>query len=518
MSNTKRNKVNVKKKFVEKYVPLYSKKQYQKDEQNFDKAIKDNKIDLSSFKRLMLNDICLKTNVIDSGYIGCVKLEDARDALKNPKSNWKTLLCISDELMRISPHYYRMNKMYSNSALFCWWLDIYDIKDGAKAGSMKKSYSTVAAKLESMNLKHEFTKIMQFLPYQDVFCGLVFENQDDFFIQQINYNICKIYEIQDGIYNFVIDLSSIKATNLQAYPTYIQKAYIDFNDGLITNWYKPPADKQICVKLNTQWNYPYPILISLVKDILDLDIYKKLKLQSARTDNYKAIMVKVPIDETTIDKPLLTPNTLNVFAEINKENMTDDIGMIHTLGSEGTAISFKDSNNTRNNVLDAMDALYDASGLTREYFNGSSSGTAVTFSIENDSGFIYGLYRQFERWVNRFIKARRYNKATYKFLFTLLDITIFNRDIVIKRYKDAISLGVTVIDKYLASLDMTPSKTFGSFVVHQDIFNFHENFIPLQTSYNSSADEAGRPTNASQGKTLDKSGEQTANSDANKDR
>ena len=33
------------------------------------------------------------------------------------------------------------------------------------------------------------------------------------------------------------------------------------------------------------------------KDILDLDIYKKLKLQSARTDNYKAIAVEVPIDE-----------------------------------------------------------------------------------------------------------------------------------------------------------------------------------------------------------------------------
>jgi len=128
------------------------------------------------------------------------------------------------------------------------------------------------------------------------------------------------------------------------------------------------------------------------------------------------------------------------------------------------------------------------------------------------------LYRQYERWINRFIKARKYNKSNYKFSFYLLDITIFNRDIVSKRYKDAIALGVTVIDKYLASMDMTPSRILGSFVTHQDIFNFHENFIPLQTSYNASSEEAGRPTNKSQGKTLDTSGEQTEDSDANKNR
>ena len=318
--------------------------EYEQDEQKFNKATDLSEVDWSSFRRLMFRDLCLNTNLIDTGHIGCVNIEDAREALRHPKTGWRVLLSVSDELMRISPHYYRMNKMYSNSALFCWGIDLYDVREGAKPDSIKKSYISLAAKLESMNLRHEFTKIVNFLPYQDIYCGLVFENQHDFFIQQVDYRICKLFETQDGIYNYVIDLSEIKPTNLHAYPKYVQQAYVDFNDDKIPNWYKPPADKQICLKLNTQWVYPYPLLIGLVKDILDLDIYKKLKLQSARTDNYKAIMVKVPIDETTIDKPLLTPDTLALFAEINKENMTDDIGIIHTLGSNGEAISFKDSN------------------------------------------------------------------------------------------------------------------------------------------------------------------------------
>ena len=200
--------------------------------------------------------------------------------------------------------------------------------------------------------------------------------------------------------------------------------------------------------------------------------------------------------------------------------MTEDIGLIHTLGSGATPISFKDSSNMRNNVSDAVDEIYNSSGISKENFNGSSSGTALTFSIENDSGFIYNLYRQFERWMNRWIKIRKYNKPSFKFFFYLVDVTIFNRDNVSKRYKEAASLGVSVIDKWLATLDLTPSRTLGSFILHKDIFDFKNNFIPLQSSFNSSVEnnEGGRPTNKSKGETLDEAGEKTEELDSNKDR
>lgn len=508
-----------------KKVSIYTESDYKNDQSKFEQSMKTGKVDFSNFQRLMIRDICTNTSVIETGCIGDISLKDVELALKYPKQGWKILLAASSELMRVSPHYFRMNNLYSNMALFCWWIDLCDVKDNAKIDNIKKSYSILAAKLESMNLKHEFSKIMKFIPYQDIYCGLVFENQSDFFFQEMDYKICELCEIQDGLYNFRIDLSQISATNLSAYPNYVQQAYVDYIEGVKlgnvkSQWYKPPADKQICLKLNSQWKYPYPILINLIKDILDLEVYKKLKLQSARTDNYKAIAVEVPIDENTVDKPLLTPDTLGIFAEINRESMTDDIGLIHTLGSSATPISFKDSSNTRNNVSDAVDEIHNSSGITKELGNGSSSGTAVTFSIENDSGFIYGLYRQFERWTNRFIKIRKFNKPAFKFFFYLLDITIFNRDNVSKRYKEAVSLGVTVIDKWLATLDMTPSRTLGSFILHKDIFDFQNNFVPLKSSFNSSEDEngAGRPSAQSKGETLDESGEKTKDLDSNIDR
>lgn len=506
-----------------KKIPIYTETDYKNDQNKFDKSIKDGQLDLSSFKRLMVSDLCRHTNIIESGCIGDVSLRDVELALKYPKQGWKILLDVSSELMRISPHYYRMNTLYSNMALFRWGLDMWSIKDSIKEENLRKSYFALADKLESMNLKHEFSKIMKVIPYQDIYCGLVFENQSDFFFQQIDYNIYELYQIQDGLYNFRIDLSQIKAQNLNAYPTYVKEAYLDYIDGVknkrtVYQWYEPPADKQICLKLNSQWTFPYPILIGLIKDILDLDVYKKLKLQSARTDNYKAIAVEVPIDESTVDKPLLTPETLSIFAEINRESMTEDIGLLHTLGSNATPISFKDSSNTRNNVSDAIDELYNSSGITKELYNGSSSASAVGYSIENDSGFIYALYRQFERWMNRFIKIRRYNKPTVKFSFYLLDMTIFNKKEVIDTYEKSLAIGTTVIDKYMAALDMTPSRVYGSFVTHESIFDFRKHFIPLQSAYNSSNNNNnnnGRPTNESKGKKLSESGEKTQDTDGN---
>lgn len=501
-----------------KYVTAYNQKQFENDKNNFEKSIQNNEpVDWSSFQRLVMRDLCMNSKILDTGYIGNIKLEDVHLALKYPKTGWRIILAASEQLMKISPFYFRMNSLYSNMALCCWWVDLYDVKENAKVENIKKIYSSLVAKLEGMNLKHEFSKIMKVIPYQDIYCGLIFEDQTDFFFQQIDYRVCELYRIQDGLYNFRINLNSIRPQNLDAYPDYVQQAYIDFRDGkLQTNWYEPPADKQICLKLNSQWIYPYPILIGLIKDILDLDIYKKLKLQSARTDNYKAIAVKVPIDENTIDKPLLTPDTLGIFAEINKENMSDDIGLIHTLASDATPISFKNSNNTRNNVSDAVDNIYDSSGISKEMYNGSSSITAANLSIENDAGFIYGVYRQFERWINRFIKIRKYNKSTFKFFFYMLDVTIFNRDAVSTRYKDSIALGATVIDKYLATLDMTPSRTLGSYVTHESIFDFRNHFIPLQTSYNSSPNDNGRPE--SKTSELSDKGEKTRSSGANKER
>lgn len=504
-------------------IPVYNKNQHDKDEEVFEKGLKEGKINWSSFSRLMTHDLCVNTEILNDNSIGGIKLRDIRNAFDHPEIYWRILLTVSNILMRRSPHYYRLNTVYSNMAKFCWWIDLYGTDTDVDVNSLKRVYNRLAKRFEDMHITHEFSKVMRVIPYEDVYCGLVVEDwygsNNTFYLRKVPHQVYRIHQIQDGVFNFEINLNAIKGKYIGAYPDYVQQAFIDYreNGEYPNGWYTPPAEKQICIKMNYQWEYPFPILIGLIKDLLDLDVFKKLKLQSARTDNYKAILVKVPIDEKVVDKPLLSPEILSIFADINRENMSDDIALIHTLGSAGEAISFKDSSNTRNNVSDAVDEIYNSAGETQEFFNGSASGTAVMISVENTSGFVYALYRQFERWCDRYIKLNKFNKAKFKFKFTLLDVTIYNNDNVTKKYKEAATFGVA-IERWLASIGMTPSVLQGSFIMSKNIFNFAENFTPLSTSYTQSGNsdsEAGRPTNASKGEVLSEEGEKTADNEKN---
>ena len=141
-------------------IVVYTKDDYKKDQNKFEKSMKTGEVDWQNFSRLMTYDLCTRTSIIDDGCIGDISMREIEMALKFPKQGWKILLSLSESLMRISPHYYRMNNLYSNMALFCWWVDLYDVKENINSGTVKKKYAELAAKLEGMNLKHEFSKII----------------------------------------------------------------------------------------------------------------------------------------------------------------------------------------------------------------------------------------------------------------------------------------------------------------------------------------------------------------------
>ena len=287
-----------------------------------------------------------------------------------------------------------------------------------------------------------------------------------------------------------------------------------YHDG----WYIPPADQQVCFKFNTSLLTPMPFMMALTKDILDLDVYKKLKLQKARVDNYKAIVVEIPIDEDAVDKPLLTEDTLTVFAEMNKANMPEDVGLLHVPGN-AEAVSFKDNANSTNNLSDAVTNLYDNAGVSNELFNGSASGTAFKLSLENDAAFIYAFYRQCERFFNRFIKMHKYNKPLYKFAVRIQDSTVFNRRDVSDSYLKAAQSGLPFKLDYAASLGKSQSRLIGDAILEKDILKLQDYLVHLSAFANQNNNNSvGRPTNESNGEDLSEKGEIASDTEANANR
>lgn len=131
----------------------------------------------------------------------------------------------------------------------------------------------------NFGFKHEMSKIMSVLPMQDVFYGLIFEDSSDFFILSINPSLCKICQVQDGVFNFKMRLSGINPLHIGSYPDCVKQAYLDYRNGdsYFDGWFVPQADKQMCFKFNENTITPMPFLLGLIKDILDLDTYKKLQ-------------------------------------------------------------------------------------------------------------------------------------------------------------------------------------------------------------------------------------------------
>lgn len=501
---------------------IYSKEQFTEDEKMLRKAESGlSPIDYSSFKRLMIHDLCANTDVLEDNRICGFYLRDIKEALINPVGNYKLLVELSRQLMRTSSIYMRVNNYFANMGLFNYRIDCYDLnnKNEKSFKNLKNDYINVVNQFEKMNLKNEFGKIMSSLFCEDVFYGIILEDKSDFFIFKLPFDICEICQIQDGVYNFRIALYNINPINIGSYPTIIQKAYIKYrnNEDYIDGWYLPPAEKQICLKMNDTTLKPIPFLIMLLKDILDIETYKKLKLQKARVDNYKAIIITVPIDKNHINKPLLTEEILIPFAELNKANMPEDVGLIHAPG-EAEAVSFKDNSNNANNLSDAIENTYREYGLPKQLFGEESSSVALKLSIEKDASIVYKLYRQFERWACRYIKLKKFNKPNYKFALRIQDSTVFNRDSVAESYLKASQNGLPFKIDYAIALGQTQGRFIGNLVIENDVFELHNHMIPLSTSYTMSSDSIGRPTNESKGEELTDSGEVTKDSDANENR
>ena len=66
----------------------------------------------------ILKDVFNNSKIIETGMIGDIPIEKALKYVRNPAVHWRKLLYISEKLMRISPHYYRLCNMYGNMGCY----------------------------------------------------------------------------------------------------------------------------------------------------------------------------------------------------------------------------------------------------------------------------------------------------------------------------------------------------------------------------------------------------------------
>lgn len=149
--------------------------------------------------------------------------------------------------------------------------------------------------------------------------------------------------------------------------------------------------------------------------------------------------------------------------------------------------------------------------------SGASSGSELKYSIINDSGDIFRIYRMIENWVMLQANLHKFVYNDYRFVYKIIDITIFNQQDIADKELSLAQNGIPNKTRLCAVNNISPVEMLGNSLIENELFgNVFNNWSVLQTSYtqsSGSSDEGGRP--AMDETDLSDSGSNTRDNDTN---
>ena len=436
--------------------------------------------------------------------------------LQSPQSNVSNIRNASIYMFINSSHYRRLIEYNAKMPLWNYVLMQYkyDIDNSNNSDNKLKSYLDAARYLENMNIKHEFQKISVIGLVEDIYYGICWETTDSFFIQRINPDWCILSSIEDGLYNYAIDMSRIREEDLLLYPKEITKMWNLYNSTGV-KYQEVPTKISACFKVNESLSFGLPIFSGTMTNLHDIEDYKALLKQKTEIANYKLVNMKIPTNKDGDFQ--MEWDELIKYYNILLDVVPSGVGLGMT-PTQLDSIDFEKNGglSDTNEVIKSEQGFWSASGTNPLLFGSGdkSSSNAIKLSITSDETIMIGFMNQVERWINRKLKL---NNITNSFKVKILPTTCYNFNEIFNMYKDGATLGLPTKSMMCAVNGLEPIDVISMCDLENNILNLPDNFIPLSSSYTQSGD-VGRPDNESKGEGLSESGEQTKDNDSNENR
>lgn len=414
--------------------------------------------------------------------------------LENPSRNEKRLRDLSNFLWDTSSHYRRIIDYFGTMLTFDYVVDLYNESTKVNKNNIYKRYIETINYLEKMNIKHEFGKLIYNAMINDAVYGYEYSNDQSFFFDILNPDYCAINGIEDGVYNFSFDFSYFDKykDDLERFaPEFITKYNIYTKDKRGERWQELDSTKTICIKISEK-DYTIPPLAGVFEEIYSLYDYKDLQMNRTELENYLLLVAKIPYMKDTGKENnfALSLDIANEYFNKMNSNLNDSIGTILSPFESIEPIKLTKNEKELDTVTLAENAVYNSSGTPRIVFNSDkASGAALNKAILMDEITMFKVLRQFERWINS--KLKDINKKI-NFKVSFLDMTKYNQDELAGLYKEGSTLGLPVKTRYCASLGLSPSDVINGMTLENDVLDIVNNFIPLQSSYQTGDDKGGR--------------------------
>lgn len=438
--------------------------------------------------------------------------------LKDPQRNEKYLRNAIIYMYGASSHFRRIIQYFVGLNDFDYAIVPYNIDVTSQTKDMRKRFLKACEYVNKFDIKTQCKDILTVCWREDTYFCTTRQLGDKLTFQQLPPDYCSISSLTDNVFNVTFDFSYFDSdtTLLQYYPEEFTTKYNIYQGNRTLRYQDLDPPFSFAVKANKEiLDYSLPPFAGILRNLYDLSDYEDLKLTKTELENYALLVMKLGIDAN--GNWQMDYNKAVEFWQNLDGVLPEEVGSVLSPMAIDK-ISFDKSGGTGDvdNISEAENHLWSAAGVSSLLFNNTkASSSALMLSIKSDQSMTYSIVLSIEAALNRIFHSQSVGK---NFRISILDISPYSREEMSKQYLDAARYGFPTISLYCASIGLRPDEVESLNYFERDVFNFTERFVPLQSSNTMASEGAGRPTNESQGKMLDDSGEQTAESDANDNR
>ena len=242
-----------------------------------------------------------------------------------------------------------------------------------------------------------------------------------------------------------------------------------------------------------------PPFAGLLRELYDIEDYKQLKETKTALENYAMLSMKLPMEKDGSWGIDLTK--AREFWRNLDSVLPEEVGSVLT-PMDIDKISFEKTNTgDTDTVSEAEQHMFSAAGVSSLLFNNEkASANALLLSIKADQAITYGIVKNIQDAINRFLQSQSYGK---NFKVNFLDVSPYNRKEVGDAYLKAASYGLPTISAYAASQGIGQAELDSMSFLEGSVLNLQEMFKPIQSSSqlsstsldsNAATDEGGAPT------------------------
>ena len=430
------------------------------------------------------------------------------------KNDIRTMREISNYFYRISGIYSRLCRYMAYLYKYDWYIDIR-VGEKVKPENALKQFAQALDMIESFIPKKYFSDVALKVIREGCYYGYQTTEDGEVKIQELPIEYCRsrfqkdgrpVVEFQMKYFDSAFRDTEYRLKVLDIFPEEFQKGYVAYKKGELPpqftgdqeGWYLLNPDNAFKFNIN---NADFPLLISVIPAILDLNEAQELDKRRMAQQLMKIISQKLPVDKN--GELVFDPDEGQELHNLAVEMLGHAIGIdVLTTYADVNVLDVADVNSsTRIDELQKIErSVYNESGTAQNLFN-TDGNMALEKSIANDEASLLNLIQQFESFLNLLLKSFNVNKKKLNLKAAILPTTIYNYKDLVKLYKEMAQVGYS---KQLPAIALGQSQAsiLSMNYFENNVLDLSHKLVPLMSSSTMNADslaemsgkgETGRP-------------------------